>query len=214
MKIVCRTLILIIAVLIAAAPAAFGQTAGAESGNQAALTLKNPAGLAYDHSDNLYVADTGNNRILIFTPKLTLAASFGEEGSGDGQFKGPVDVAVDSKGRIIVADAGNARIEIFDAKGAFLMAFGSPGKDDGQFNGPSNVTADERDNIIVTDRGNFRLQVFDRDGKHLFTLANRTGQKSPERIELEVGPRARAEQEARGHPGQSRVAEHRSRPVQ
>jgi DNA-binding beta-propeller fold protein YncE len=186
MKSVCRGVILIIAVLIAAAPAAFGQAKGAENaGEQAAVMLKNPEGLAYDPSDNLYVADTGNNRILIFTPKLTLAASFGEEGTADGQFKGPVDVAVDSKGRIVVADAGNNRIEIFDSKGGFLLAFGSPGKEDGQFSRPSNVTIDDRDNIIVTDRFNHRLQVFDRDGKHLFTLANRTGQKSPERIELE-----------------------------
>lgn len=149
------------------------------------VSLNQPKGVAFDSKNNLYVADSGNHRILAFSPDLKLLRSLGKEGSGKGRFNRPFDVAIDSKGRWVVADTGNHRIQIFDAKGGFVKAFGSNGTEDGQFDNPSNVTIDERDNIIVTDRGNNRLQVFDREGKRLFTFANRTGEKTVERIEAE-----------------------------
>ncbi len=181
-------LITIITVLAATPPVALAQTDEVQVGADAttAIALKNPEGICYGPDDHLYVTDTGNNRLLEFAADLTFVRSIcSTEGSAEGQLSKPVDVALDSKGRIIVADAGNNRIQIFDGKGQFVLAFGSSGKEDGQFNRPSNVTIDDRDNIIVTDRANHRLQVFDRTGKHLFTLANRTGEKSAERIELE-----------------------------
>lgn len=180
-------LITIITVLIATPPVALAQTVEVQIVADAttAATLANPEGLFYDANDHLYVADTGNNRLVEFAADLTFIRTIGEAGNGNGQFNKPVDVALDSKGRIIVADSVNHRIQIFDGKGTFLLAFGSNGAEDGQFNRPANVTIDDRDNIIVTDRHNYRLQVFDRAGKHLFTLSNRTGKKSAERIELE-----------------------------
>ena len=36
------------------------------------ITLKNPEGLTFDSEDNLVVADTGNNRILVFDSWLNL----------------------------------------------------------------------------------------------------------------------------------------------
>ena len=194
MKLSTRSILCTATVLILMTSWAIAQTGAAPAGGDTeTVTLKDPEGLFYDSKDRLLVADTGNNRVLIFAPDLSLVGTIGEEGQGDGQFRQPVDVAVDSRGRIIVADAGNNRIEIFDASGRFLSTFGSAVTEgdpsvppaNGQFRRPSNVTVDDRDNIIVTDRFNGRLQVFDRDGKHLFTLSNRTGEKSEERIALE-----------------------------
>ncbi|MEP0766907.1 MAG: hypothetical protein HRF45_10265 [Fimbriimonadia bacterium] len=150
------------------------------------ISLSGPQGLTFDAKDNLYVADTGNHRVLVFGPDLSLRRTIGGgPGVGDGRFNEPFDVAVDSKGRVIVADTRNHRIQVFDASGGFLFAFGRQGQADGELNGPSNVTVDDRDNLIVTDRWNHRLQVFDRTGKHLFTLANETGEKSAARMEQE-----------------------------
>ncbi|MBN1916547.1 MAG: 6-bladed beta-propeller [Verrucomicrobia bacterium] len=186
MKLTTLTILIAAAVLAPLSVCATVQTeAKAPGGGMETLTLKNPEGLFFDSKDRLLVADTGNNRILVFSPQLALIGTIGQEGQGEGQFRQPADVAVDSRGRIIVADAGNNRIVVLDVNGRFVSTFGSAGKEDGQFNRPSNVTVDERDNIIVTDRFNFRLQVFDRNGTHLFTLANREGEKNAERIALE-----------------------------
>ena len=157
-----------------------GQVFAAET-----IELDGPEGLFFDARDHLYIADTGNHRVLELDAELTLVRVIGKKGGGNGEFRRPADVAVDSTGRLIVADTNNQRVQILDAQGAFVLAFGSRGKADGQFERPTNVTVDERDNIIVTDRFNNRLQVFDREGRHLFSLANRTGTKTPERIALE-----------------------------
>lgn len=157
-----------------------------DNGNESTYgSLNQPKGVAFDSKNNLYVADSDNHRILVFSPDLKLLRSRGKEGSRKGQFNRPFDVAIDSKGRWVVADTGNHRIQIFDAKGNFVKAFGSNGAEDGQFDDPSNVTIDDQDNIIVTDRGNNRLQIFDCEGKSLFTFSNRTGEKPVERIEAE-----------------------------
>lgn len=155
------------------------------SGAAQEVALNKPQGLCFDSSDSLYVADCGNHRILKFSPDLAVLWQIGREGSGDGEFREPTDVACDSNGRIIIADARNHRIQIFTEDGDFIASFGQEGKGEGEFNFPGNVTVDDRDNIIVTDRFNHRLCVFDRSGRHMFTLSNREGEKSPERIAQE-----------------------------
>ena len=133
------------------------------------------------------MADTGHHRVIVFSPELIVLRVLGgaERGSAEGQFNEPHDVGVDSSGRIIVADTRNHRVQIFRRDGGFEMAFGRKGSARGEFNGPTNVTIDDRDNIIVTDRFNHRLCVFDRNGRHMFTLSNREGEKTSERIEQE-----------------------------
>ena len=67
------------------------------------------------------MADTGNHRIQIFSSEGTFLATWGSEGSEDGQFKLPLEVAVDCQTRsIYVADTGNNRVQKFTSDGTFL----------------------------------------------------------------------------------------------
>lgn len=59
-------------------------------------------------------------RIMKFTPQGKLIKTWGEAGSGPGQFSTPHSLALDSKGRLFVADRGNVRLQIFDQEGKFL----------------------------------------------------------------------------------------------
>jgi sugar lactone lactonase YvrE len=59
-------------------------------------------------------------RIMKFTPQGKLIKTWGEAGSGPGQFSTPHSLAFDSKGRLFVADRGNVRLQIFDQEGKFL----------------------------------------------------------------------------------------------
>ncbi|MFL6229137.1 MAG: PxKF domain-containing protein [Pyrinomonadaceae bacterium] len=83
-------------------------TAGSNDGE-----FNQPQGIAVDSAGNVYVADSGNNRIQKFTPTGTFIESFGTAGSGDGAFSFPADVAVDSAGNIYVADRDNNRVQKF-----------------------------------------------------------------------------------------------------
>lgn len=131
-----------------------------------------PHGLSGDADGNLWVADSGNDRIQ----KLTLAGQpllqIGKKGSGNGELKSPYGVVVDRDGTILVADTGNHRVQRFSRTGEFISAFGSQGSDPGQFFYPQAITVDRLGNIFVADFANHRVEKFSSDGKFLKTFGS------------------------------------------
>ena len=128
-----------------------------------------PASIATDGSGNVYVADSGNNRIQKFDANGTLLTTWGSLGSGDGEFGGPAGVATDPSGSVYVTDGVNSRIQKFDANGTFLTTWGSLGSGNGQFLEPSGVAADASGNVYVVD-GNNRIEKFDANGTFLLAF--------------------------------------------
>jgi sugar lactone lactonase YvrE len=94
--------------------------------------------------------------------------SFGEEGSGNGQFKQPnLGIATDSEGNIWVADTENNRVEKFSAEGKYLSQFGKEGNGSGEFKSPRGLAIDPSGNIWVVDSGNNRVEKFNSKGEYL-----------------------------------------------
>jgi len=89
--------------------------------------LSGPTGLAVDATNNLYVADTGNNRVLKFnTPLINTSANlvFGQlslfvlngcnqGGTGNASLCAPAGVAVDPGGDVFIGDTSNNRVLMF-----------------------------------------------------------------------------------------------------
>jgi alpha-tubulin suppressor-like RCC1 family protein len=96
--------------------------------------------------------------------ELGYASEFGEEGSGDGQFKEPFDVAIGAEGDIFVLDRGNDRVEKFDEAGESLGQFGEEGSGDGQLRSPVALAVDGKGHVWIADSGNERLEEFDEHG--------------------------------------------------
>jgi DNA-binding beta-propeller fold protein YncE len=125
--------------------------------------------VSYDPiNEDILVADSGNNRVQVFSPSGAYLRQFGTQGNGNGQFNGIGGIAVDPQSHEIVVADGNQRIQIFSSSGAYLRQFGSPGSGIGQFNVPGSVAIDPVSrNIVVADLNNHRVQMFNWYGVYL-----------------------------------------------
>jgi sugar lactone lactonase YvrE len=123
--------------------------------------------MAVDAAGNIYVADTGNNRIEKFNSAGVYQSQWGTLGSGPGQLNFPVGVAVDLSGNILVANSNNERIDVFTSGGTFLSSIGSFGIGAGQLYGPWDLAIDGAGNLFVSEYFNNRVQKFSAAGVSL-----------------------------------------------
>ena len=132
----------------------------------------------------VYIADTGNNRIVQTSDILgSNWTSIGKSGNGTNQFSSPWGVALDAAGKIYVSDSGNCRIARMDnINGTNWTTYGSCGAGVGQFSNPEGLWVDMNGKIYVADAGNNRItRMDDMSGTNfvsLGTLGNGTGQFS------------------------------------
>jgi sugar lactone lactonase YvrE len=117
-----------------------------------------PEGLGMDTSDRLYVADSCNHRIQVFSPEGRRLRSYGTPGTGAGQMSYPYDVRIDAQGYQFVCEFGNSRIQVFDAQDRWVETIGGPGSLPGRFNNPWAIALDSKGNLYVADSGNHRVQ--------------------------------------------------------
>jgi DNA-binding beta-propeller fold protein YncE len=87
---------------------------------------------------------TTGGRIRKFSSDGRLIKTWGESGSGAGQFNVPHALAFDSRGRLFVADRQNHRIQIFDQEGKFIEEWK-------QFSRISGLFIDRNDNLYAID---------------------------------------------------------------
>lgn len=80
-----------------------------------------PTSIAQDLDGDLFVTDGyGNSRVHHFSRTGQLLKSWGEPGSGPGEFQIVHDIAIHPDGRIFVADSNNDRLQIFNRDGEFI----------------------------------------------------------------------------------------------
>lgn len=89
-----------------------------DNGGDPAANQRNPLGFfgprsVLVHRGRVYIADTGNSRIVVTDLNGTVLQQFGSEGSAPGQLREPIGLAVDGRERLYVGDTWNARIQVF-----------------------------------------------------------------------------------------------------
>ena len=81
------------------------------------------------HADeSFYVADSQNARIQVFDSERNFLRSWGDRGTGDGQFLEPISVWVSFEGLVFVLDDQRADVQIFDTDGTFIRKLGESRK--------------------------------------------------------------------------------------
>lgn len=137
----------------------------------------------HPNKDRIYVSDTWNQRIQVFTKNGGYITSWGSPGSGNGQFRYPIGVAINEKlGRVYVSEENGNRIQIFTEDGGYISKWGTLGSGQGQFKNMREISVDiATGNVYVADTGNNRIQVFSSDGvflRQIGTPGNGNGQLS------------------------------------
>lgn len=137
------------------------QLGGAGSGNG---QMAAPQGVAVAADGTVYVADTNNDRVQVFSVDGSFLASWGSSGAGNGEFSQPQGIALDDDGTVYVTDGGNNRVQKFSNNGTFIAAWGTGGNGNGQFNLPYGVAVNSVGDVYVADADNNRIQQFTSDG--------------------------------------------------
>jgi sugar lactone lactonase YvrE len=150
-----------------------------DGGQATSATLKGPYAVALDTSGNIYIADSGNNRIR----KVTVSTGVISTVAGDGNeryvtdnvaatstsLSYPKDVAVDASGNIFIADTGNGRIRKVTASTGIITTIAGSSKDTDGYQGgiateyylerPTGVALDSTGNVYIAG-GLLKYNVF------------------------------------------------------
>ena len=119
-----------------------------------------PWGVASDSSGSVYVADTGNCRIQVFTPEGHFLRQFRRDGNRLEQMSTINGICVDSDDLVYVGEAMNGRVSVFTTDGKFIKCFGTSGSKPGQFCLPQVSAVGPNGVVYVLDIGNKRVQLF------------------------------------------------------
>ena len=136
-----------------------------------------PRSIAVDGQGNVWVVDTGTQRVRKFSPDGELLGTVGERGDDLGQFREPVGIAFDAiTGDFLVADVGNARIQRFDSEMRAIAAYPiDEWKDLDPRNKPDlAVLPDGR--ILASDPVHGRILLLDQAGSVIASLSSVSGE--------------------------------------
>jgi sugar lactone lactonase YvrE len=144
--------------------------------------LNFPAGVAVDSSNNLYIADSANNRLrkVNVSGIISTVAGTGTAGhSGDGgtatsaKINYPAGVALDAAGNLLIADTGNQCVRsvttnniITTVAGNGTIGYSGDGgrATNANLYNPQNVSVDQVGNLFIADIGNQRIREVGTNG--------------------------------------------------
>jgi hypothetical protein len=132
------------------------------SGGSGNGQFNSPWGIAVDNSGNVYVVDTGNNRVQKFTSSGAYVTKWGSAGSGNGQFNEPYGIAVDNSGFLYVVDRKNVRVQQFSLTGTFLVQWTTDPNDWGS--DPHGIAIYGSGILYITDFSNHHVSRFTTTG--------------------------------------------------
>ncbi len=152
--------------------------------------LNNPMGVTVDlttgsGNPQIYVADTGNNRIVKFNSAGVYQAQWGSLGTGNSNFHSPTSISFAyGNTNLYIADQGNNRIIVTSLTGTYVTQWGTPtGSGNGYLASPSAVWIGSYGGLIggsqnwvfVADTGNNRVQAFSTSGTYSAQYPTSTG---------------------------------------
>ena len=131
-----------------------------------------PTDFALGPDGEMYVSDGyGNSRIHKYSPDGELIKSWGQPGSGPGEFDLPHCVRVDPRNRLMVADRENNRIQFFTLDGEYIEEWSDLLQ-------PDTIYIDEDDLVYIAELGQ-RISIMTLDGEVISQWGSERGSDVP-----------------------------------
>jgi len=168
-----------------------GGTTLGDGGPATSGAVNLPAGLAIDASNDIFVADSGNNRIRRIDGTTGIITTVAGNGSaafaGDGglatsaSLNSPIGVAVDASGNLYIADSSNNCIRFVAAATGIISTIAGTGATG--FNGdgiaatsanlssPFDVVLNSSGNLLIADAADYRVRMVDMASGLIWTVA-------------------------------------------
>lgn len=123
-----------------------------------------PHGVAVAADGRVFIADSGNNRLVVCDADLANPQSIGKSGAGAEEFAAPTGVAIGPSGNVYVTDTGNKRIQVLDGQGRFKARW--------KFNGWGTnaepyLDVDSDETVYVSDPIGQALVRLDKNGREI-----------------------------------------------
>jgi len=123
----------------------------------------------------VYVSDSGNARVQVFTPHGRFLRQFGSFGTGNGQFLQPYHLAVDATGNVYVADDQAGTLSKFSPAGKVLWTIGRSASADPDLTGLFKFTGfDAHGRLVVVNDPVNRVLYIEASGHKVDAFSPRT----------------------------------------
>ncbi len=131
-----------------------------------------PTDLALGPDGEMYISDGyGNARVHKYSPDGELIKSWGQPGTGPGEFDLPHCVRVDPRNRLMVADRENNRIQFFTLDGEYIEEWGDLLQ-------PDTIYIDDDDLVYIAELGQ-RVSIMTLDGEVVSQWGSERGSTVP-----------------------------------
>ncbi len=121
-----------------------------------------PTDVAFAPSGEMFITDGyGNARVHKFAADGTHMFSWGEPGTGPGEFNMPHGVHVDKEGRVLVCDRENDRVQVFTQEGEYISTWAT------KLIGPAVFFVDKEDTIYIPEHNGGLISVLTAEGERL-----------------------------------------------
>ncbi len=129
---------------------------GKEGQNQGEFSF--PNGITVGGDGSIYVADSNNSRVQVFSKTGKYKFSIGNAG-GKAALGHPVGICFDVSGNLNVTDTFGHAVQVYDKNGKYLYKYGEYGTKNGQFQFPMGI-ASLNNSVYVVDREGKRVQIW------------------------------------------------------
>jgi hypothetical protein len=132
-----------------------------------------PTAVALDSYGNVYLTESSNNRLLIYSQS-------GQHQTSLIGLNKPISVTVDNSGRIYIGNKDSGNVEVYSADLSLLFKlYTGDGSGDGEFIQPNDIAIDSTGKIYVVDKGAEIVKIYNTDGSYFNSFGTPGGSDAP-----------------------------------